>query len=37
MPEPEAFEEMNTFNEELVKAGVLLAGRGCTRARRGPG
>ena len=28
MPPPEAFTEMNKYNEELVKAGVMLAGEG---------
>ena len=28
MPEPELFEKMSKFNEELVKAGVMLAGEG---------
>jgi hypothetical protein len=35
MPEPEVFEEMNTFNEELVKAGVLLAGEGLHPSSQG--
>jgi hypothetical protein len=26
--------EIGKFNEELVKAGVMLAGEGCWRARR---
>ena len=28
MPEPELFEAMGRFNEELIKAGVMLAGDG---------
>lgn len=28
MPSAEAFEEMNRFNEEMVQAGVMLAGEG---------
>ena len=28
MPPPELFEEMGKFNEELVKAGIMLAGDG---------
>ncbi|HEY3800248.1 MAG TPA: YciI family protein [Caulobacteraceae bacterium] len=28
MPTPEAFEAMERFNEELVKAGILIAGAG---------
>ena len=35
MPEPEVFEEMNAFNEELVKAGVLLAGEGLHPSSQG--
>jgi hypothetical protein len=36
MPEsPEVFEEMNRFNEELVKAGVLLSGEGLHPSSQG--
>jgi hypothetical protein len=28
MPDPKIFEEMGKFNEELVKAGIMLAGEG---------
>jgi hypothetical protein len=28
MPEPELFEAMGQFNEQLIKAGVMLAGEG---------
>lgn len=35
MPAPEAFVEMNRYNEELVKAGVLLAGEGLTASSGG--
>jgi hypothetical protein len=28
MPDPKIFEEMSKYNEELVKAGVMLAGEG---------
>ena len=36
MPEsPEVFEEMNRFNEELVKAGVLVSGEGLHPASQG--
>jgi hypothetical protein len=37
MPGPEVFREMGRFNEELVKAGVMLAGEGLhpsSRAKR---
>lgn len=36
MPEsPEVFEEMNRFNEELVKAGVLVSGEGLHPSSQG--
>jgi hypothetical protein len=35
MPTPEAFREMEAFNEQLVRAGVLLAGEGLHPSRRG--
>ena len=35
MPPPEAFTEMNKYNEELVKAGVMLAGEGLHPSSRG--
>lgn len=35
MPPPELFEAMGRFNEELVKAGVLLAGEGFHPSSRG--
>jgi hypothetical protein len=35
MPSPELFIEMGKFNEELVKAGVLLAAEGLHPSRKG--
>ena len=35
MPSQRLLTEMGKFNEELVKAGVLLAGEGSIRVRRG--
>jgi hypothetical protein len=35
LPSPELFREMSAFNEQLVKAGVLLAGEGLTPSSRG--
>jgi hypothetical protein len=35
MPSPELFREMGAFNEELVKAGVMLAGEGLLPSSRG--
>ena len=35
MPGPELFEAMGRFNEELVKAGVMLAGEGLHPSSRG--
>jgi hypothetical protein len=35
MPAPELFREMGRFNEELVKAGVMLAGEGLSPSSRG--
>ena len=34
MPSEQLLTDMLAFNEELVKAGVMLAGEGCTPARR---
>jgi hypothetical protein len=36
MPSEKLLTEMTRYNEELAKAGVLLAARGSTRARRAP-
>jgi hypothetical protein len=33
--DPKVFEDMNTFNEELVKAGVLVAGEGLHPSSQG--
>ncbi len=35
MPSPEEFREMGKFNEELVKAGVMLAGEGLAASSKG--
>ena len=35
MPKPEEFEEMARYNEQLVKAGVMLAGEGLHPTSRG--
>ena len=35
MPEPEMFEAMSRFNEELVQAGVMLGGEGLHPSSRG--
>jgi hypothetical protein len=35
MPPPETFVAMQTYNEELVKAGVLLAAEGLTASAKG--
>lgn len=35
LPGPELFEEMDRFNEELAKAGVMLAGDGLRPSRDG--
>ena len=35
MPKPELFAEMTAFNEELVKAGVMLAGEGLQPSSKG--
>ena len=35
MPKPEEFEEMAKFNEQLVKAGVMLAGEGLQPTSKG--
>jgi hypothetical protein len=35
MPPPEVFEEMGKFNEEMAKAGVMLAGEGLHPSSKG--
>lgn len=35
LPDPKLFEEMGNFNEELVKAGVMLAGEGLKASSHG--
>ena len=35
LPEPKLFDEMNKFNEELIKAGVMLAGEGLMPTSKG--
>src|SRR5262245_25548947 len=35
LPDPKLFEEMGNFNEELVKAGVMLAGEGLKDSSHG--
>ena len=35
LPDPKMFEEMGNFNEELVKAGVMLAGEGLKDSSHG--
>ena len=35
MPNPDEFREMGKFNEELVKAGVMLAGEGLQPSSKG--
>jgi hypothetical protein len=35
MPKPEAFEAMGKFNEELINAGVMLAGEGLHPSSQG--
>jgi hypothetical protein len=35
LPKPEAFEAMGKYNEELVKAGVLLAAEGLAASSKG--
>ncbi len=35
MPRPEAFEAMGKYNEELVKAGILLAAEGLSPTSKG--
>lgn len=35
MPNPDVFREMGKFNEELVKAGVMLAGEGLQPSSKG--
>jgi hypothetical protein len=35
MPPPEAFQEMTRYNEELVKAGILLAAEGLAPTSKG--
>ena len=35
LPKPEAFEAMGEYNEELVKAGILLAAEGLAASSKG--
>ena len=35
MPGPELFEAMGKFNEEMIDAGVMIAGEGLMESRRG--
>ena len=35
LPDPKMFEEMGNFNEELVKAGIMLAGEGLHPSSKG--
>ena len=35
LPPPELFEQMGKYNEELVKAGIMLAGEGLTPSSEG--
>ena len=35
LPKPEEFEKMGTYNEELVKAGILLAAEGLAPSSKG--
>ena len=35
LPPPEVFEEMGRFNEEMVRAGVMLAGEGLHPTSKG--
>ena len=35
MPSPESFEEMGKFNEQMAKAGVMLAGEGLAASSQG--
>jgi hypothetical protein len=35
LPDPKLFEDMGNFNEELVKAGVMLAGEGLQPSSKG--
>jgi len=35
LPKPEAFEAMGDYNDELVKAGILLAAEGLTPSSKG--
>ncbi len=35
LPDPKLFEAMGKYNEELVKAGVMLAGEGLTPSSKG--
>ena len=35
LPDPEQFREMGKFNEQLVKAGVMLAGEGLAASSKG--
>jgi len=36
LPSAELLADMSKFNDELKKAGVMLAGKGCNRARKAP-
>ena len=35
MPSQQLLTDMGKYNEELVKAGIMLAGRGCTPVEKG--
>ena len=35
MPEPKLFEDMQAYNEQLVKAGIMLAGEGLHPSKNG--
>jgi hypothetical protein len=37
LPSTELLAKMGAYNEQLVKAGVMLAATGCIRHRRGSG
>ena len=37
MPSEKILSDMGRFNEELVKAGIMLPGEGCTPRARGSG
>ena len=36
MPDEKMLTDMGNFNEELVKAGIMLAGKACSQARKAP-